>query len=77
MTDENSWTSCLADAKRFDSKEEAEARLAEVGDTAWACKVVNKCVGSMSKGGVDHPVVIVEVETIDGSESRLFLFRDD
>lgn len=73
MADRNSWTSRLEDARRFDSKEEAQARLAEVGEVAWGCKVLNKWVGT-DKG--EHPIVLVEVETIDGSESRLFLYRD-
>ena len=72
----NDWTTQLADAKRFDSKKEAQARLAEVGEVAWGCKVLNKCVGAVDTKGMMQPVVMVEVETIDGSESRLFLYRD-
>ena len=77
MADKDSWTSSLSDAKHFSSREEAEARLAEVGEVAWGCKVLRRCVGGVQLGDVMHPIVIVEVATIDGSGSRLFLYRDD
>lgn len=72
----NDWTTRLADAKHFDSKEEAEARLGDVGEMAWGCKVLRKCVGAVDMDGTMQPVVLVEVEIADGGESRLFLYRD-
>ena len=72
----DSWTTRLADAKRFNSKDEAQARLEQVGEVAWGCKVLDKCVGAVSTGGEQHPIVLVEVEIMDGSGSRLFLYRD-
>ena len=67
------WTSQIGDARRFDSEAEAQARLSEVGEVAWGCKVLNKCVGRINEGYI----VLVETETNDGGGSRLALYRDD
>ena len=71
MTDMNDWTSNIRDARRFDSKEDAQARLDPVGDMAWGCKVLAKCVGRINE---DY-IVLVETETNDGGGSRLALYR--
>ena len=66
---EHGWTSRPNEARRFDTKAEAEAALAKVGETAWAGEVVQKGVG----GWRDHPIVYVDIAYEDGRKSRLFL----
>ena len=66
---EHGWTSHPSEARRFDTKAEAEAALATVGETVWAGRVVQKDVG----GWREHPIVLVDIEYEDGRELRLFL----
>ena len=66
-----SWTTRREDARGFETKEDAEARLDQVGDKAWGFTILAKGVEEFKRRGQDLFAVFADTETVDRESIRL------
>lgn len=56
------WGKSPAQAKRFETRAEAEAALEKVGEEVYGRKVERRHVGRFMAKGREHPIVVVFVD---------------